>query len=490
MTKQKTSVVWQFVAVFVFAFLFRLLFLNSNIDRDWPFSIFYFGDSAHFHEYAVDLIQGKLYDKGIPFHPPFFAWLLSAIYRIHGIPTESGYAAKIWMAVFNAAAVGVAWLWFRRMMPRWAAWLGAIWLSVAFGWLVFSATFNNEAVYSLILTATAFLCWRNRTALSWKAAIGLGACMAVGALTRAEHLQLWPFLFIYLWLFRNPKIPLRAHLSRWIAAVGVSIVLIFPWMIRNWQRIDDYNKQTPGMEKIDRIAWITAYGPVNFALANNDQADGGFRPDLLTHIGAQGAINLDDPNQRHYFIHGFEEGRRWITEHPASAAKLCAQKVNRWMDGLRLGFGVSDFPMGLNGYRPPVDLFLPDSSILKWIFSLLLLAGIVLSFLPAHRQYLLCTLIVLHRLAITLLFFGYARGMVVLLPVLIPLMLLPVIVMIEPRLAHKSRLLQTGVTVAAVLLLIQAIGAASGPPPNFNASGPVDDRGKIIQDERIDIREK
>ena len=107
-------------AIFVFAFLLRILFLNSNLDREWPFSIFYYGDAAHFHEYATDLIEGRLYDNGIPYHPPLYAWLLSLIYRIQGIPTSSGYACKLWLAALNAATVAIAWAWLRSMLPhRW-----------------------------------------------------------------------------------------------------------------------------------------------------------------------------------------------------------------------------------------------------------------------------------------------------------------------------------------------------------------------------------
>jgi hypothetical protein len=48
--------------------MIRVLFIRSVVDRDWPFSVFYYGDSHHNHLYAMALIEGKLYDQGIPFH--------------------------------------------------------------------------------------------------------------------------------------------------------------------------------------------------------------------------------------------------------------------------------------------------------------------------------------------------------------------------------------------------------------------------------------
>lgn len=487
---QAESTVLQVAVVFVFAFVLRVLFLNSNLDRDWPFSIFYYGDSAHFHEYAVDLIQGTLYDKGIPYHPPLFAWFLSVLYRIHGIPTESGFVYKLWLAAVNASTVALAWLWFRSMMPRWTAWTATAWLSLSFGWLVFSSTFNNEGLYALFLTATAALCWRNRNLLTWKSAILLGICMAAGALTRAEHIALWPFLWLYLWSCRKKDVPLLTHAWRWAASAAISLLLILPWAARNWERIDEYNHATSQLEPISRVAPITAYGPVNFALANSEQSDGGFRPDLLTRIGAQGSLNLQDPQQRHYFIHGYAEGWNWIRSHPTAALRLAMRKTDRWLDGLRPGFGSSNFPAGLNGYRPPVDIFLPNTAVLKWAFALLLVGGIALSFLQQHKEYRLCSWIVIHRLILSVVFFGYARGMAVLLPVVVPLILLPAIAIVESRFPKAGRKIQFACGIAAALLLVQAIAAASGPLRNYDASGPVDSRGKIIQDEQIEIRAK
>ena len=478
-----------FTVVFAFAFLIRVVFLHSNLDRDWPFSIFYYGDAAHFHEYAVDLIEGRLYDNGIPYHPPLFAWLLSLIYRIQGIPTASGYACKLWLAALNAATVAMAWAWLRSMLPARWGWIAAGCLTFHFGWLVFSVTFNNETLYALLLTATAAICWRHRNLLSWKAALLLGICMAGGALTRAEHLGLWPFMMLFLWSCRDRKSSLRDHLLRWGASIAVSMLLILPWAIRNYRTIGDYNRLTAQLEPISRAALVTAYGPVNFALANNDSSDGGFRPDLLTQIGAQGKINLEDPRQRRYFIHGYAEGRRWIAGHPAGAARLAVRKIDRLLDAFRLGFGVSNAPAGLTGSRPPVDLFLPDTVLLKWPIVLLLAAGMALSFLPRYVEYRLCTLIVLHRLMITVLFFGYVRAMVMMLPVLLPLLLLPIVILAE-RIPQLRKATEFAFGAATLLLMMQAIAVVSGGPRNYVASGSVDDRGKIIQDDRVEIKLK
>ena len=52
------------------AWVHRLVFLRSNRDFAWPYTFFYEGDSETFYLYARALLEGRLYDEGVPFHPP------------------------------------------------------------------------------------------------------------------------------------------------------------------------------------------------------------------------------------------------------------------------------------------------------------------------------------------------------------------------------------------------------------------------------------
>ena len=56
------------------AALLRVLFVLSGTDRSWPYTAFYEGDSETFFRFARALLAGELYDGGIPFHPPGFAF--------------------------------------------------------------------------------------------------------------------------------------------------------------------------------------------------------------------------------------------------------------------------------------------------------------------------------------------------------------------------------------------------------------------------------
>ena len=475
------------IAVFAVALHLRLLFLVSNIDKDWPYSIFYYGDSGHYHEYAVSLLRAEHYDNGIPYHPPLYAWVLAALYKIKGIPTQSGYFFKICMAVLNSITIAIAWLWFRKILPPgWNTAATGI-LIFSFGWLVFSLTFNNEVLYALFLTATVAIVSSMSRQSSWRNVLLLGVMMGLGSLTRAEHLSLWLFMLIYLWWQRNPNLGRTYYFTHWGTAIGVSLLIVLPWSIRNYKILSQFNDRNPDMEPLPVVTTVSAYGPVNFALANNHFSDGGFSPDLINRFTGGSAIDLTLAQHRYYFIHGYEEGLSWILSHKREALNLLAMKLARWSNGLAVGFGVSNWPGGLKGSRPPVDLFVPDNRILEWPFLALLILGFAFSFQKRYRTFSLCSLVLLHRLIVTALFFGYARSMVVMLPVLIPLLLLPLMILAEKKFPVLEKMIPYACGVLGVLLLLESLGTATGSPKNYMSSGSVDEQGKIIQDARVEI---
>ncbi|HEV2845411.1 MAG TPA: hypothetical protein VG477_11240, partial [Thermoanaerobaculia bacterium] len=78
-TGVRSDLLWA-AGLTLLAWLHRLAFLRSNRDWSWPYTIFYEGDSEVFFDYARALLNGRLYDNGIPFHPPGFAWVLAVIH--------------------------------------------------------------------------------------------------------------------------------------------------------------------------------------------------------------------------------------------------------------------------------------------------------------------------------------------------------------------------------------------------------------------------
>ena len=471
------------LGIFLLSFLLRLCFLLASMDRHWPFSIFFYGDSRFFHTYALDWARGRHAQADLPYHPPLFPWLLGLLYQTLGEPRGSALSYKLCLAVLNAATVAFSWGWWRRVLGAGWSFVAALLFSASFGWLVLSTAYSNEVLYVLFLSATCGLVLQHRTALTWRAAMLLGIVMGLGSLTRAEHLSLWPFLLAFAWLHREP--PLRPWLARWTVAVLVSLAVLVPQAVHNARVLRDINARTPTLEPLPELAPVTVYGPINFAMANHAGATGGFTPDLVNQLGQDGQLDAANPAQRHLLLHGYAEGLRWMAGHPGDAARLLAAKLARWQDGLSLGVGASNFPSGLTGSRAPVDVFVPERAWLKWPLSLLLLGGGVLSLRKPHRAFLLFTAVLLHRALITLAFFGYTRGMLVIFPALLPLLLLPLKAWADsrPRLATRLPLLAS---CALLLLWLHAGLLALQGPRNFMASGSTDRlSGKLIQDDWV-----
>jgi Dolichyl-phosphate-mannose-protein mannosyltransferase len=472
---------------FLLSLLLRLLYLLGSPDRDWPFSIFFYGDTRFFHTYALDWVRDRPAQATLPYHPPLFPTFLGLLYQLLDEPQGSAFPYKLSLAVLNSATVAfTAWWWRRVLGTAWSL-LAAGLFSASFGWLLLSTTYSNEVLYALFLSATCWLVLQSTRGLAWWAAVLLGIVMGLGSLTRAEHLYLWPFLLAYVAFDRDRQVPWKPQLVRWAVAVAVCLAVLAPWSLRNARVLQELNARNPELEPLPELTLVTVYGPINFAMANNAQATGGFTPDLVNRLGMSGNLDVANPAQRHLLLHGYAEGLRWMGEHPGDAANLLLAKVDRWLDGLCLGLGASDFPLGLRGARPPVDVFIPESTWLKWPLALLLLLGAALSLRAPHRAFSLFTLVVLHRLLITLAFFGYARGLLAIFPALLPLLLLPAKVLAarRPTLAGRIPALATA---ALLLFWLEAGVLALREPRSFAASGTTDRTGgRLIQDDWVQI---
>jgi hypothetical protein len=474
-------------ATFLLSLVLRLLYLQASPDRNWPFSIFFYGDSRFFHLAALEQVRQQPPSVALPYHPPLFPGLLGLLYGLLGEPRGSAFPYKLCLAVLHSATVALSWAWWRRLLgPAWSV-LATVLFASSFGWLVLSTTYSNEVLYVFFLSATCGLVLRAREGMGPGTVGLLGAAMGLGALTRAEHLYLWPFLLAHALFTRPPGSALKPLLGRWAAALLVCLAVLVPSALHNARMIRELNARAPALEPLPELTLITAYGPINFAMANNAQAMGGFTPDLINQSGQEGRLDPSNPAQRHLLLHGYSEGLRWLAGNPGEAVRLWTAKLGLWLEGLSLGFGLSDWPAGLSGERAPVDVFVPEAPWLHVPLAVLLLLGAGLSLRAPFRAFSLCTAVVLHRLLVTLAFFGYARGMLVLFPVLLPLILLPVITLLHSRyrLYHQLPLVLAG---ALLLFWAEAGVLALREPRHFMASGSTDrTSGKLIQDDRVRI---
>lgn len=442
------------LALWGLAFTHRLFLLLGSVDRGWPFPVFYEGDAETFFHQAMALLRGQQYDGGIPFHPPLFPLLLSALHGLLGNPAPN-LALRITLAAVHALQVPLLWILLRRFLTPGAALAGALLATWSFGLSLLSVAAVSEGLYLLLLTAALLLfvdldrAKDARSAPRWRAP-GLGVLLGLLALTRAEGIGV---ALALLGIgaarsvrtvtrreteagrparFASPSRPARdARLESfrpWGWAVLALAVTLAPWTIRNAVTLGRANASTErlGLEPLPVFVVTTAYGPLNFALANHDGAPGHFTRALLTSGLQRGVLDLHDPQHREAFLHGYRQGLSWIAREPRDYLALAGRKVALLARALRLGWTQWNLPGGLAGSRYPVDLLTPDNPaavpvhlILLAVGTWMLAAGRGGQDRARGRAWLALTALLTGlTLLVTLAFFGYARLGVLLLPFL------------------------------------------------------------------------
>jgi hypothetical protein len=476
------------------AWVHRLAFLRSNQDWTWPYTIFYEGDSESFFEYARTLVNGRLHDNGIPFHPPGFAWVLAMIHTLAGAGAGTSrvpyVAVKIMIALIGSLPVGLIYLLAKPYLGRAAALLTSLLCAWSFGLAVIGVAPVTEGTYLTVLML-ALLLWSRRfdhplaapdaTPGGWKSALGLGLILGFLALVRAEGVLI-AALLVATGLLRGLSWP---RLRPWALVTLGWMLAVAPWTIRNEIRLSAMNERLAGQlaEPLPTFVPLTIYGPVNLALANNPQADGTFSRAFLASKAQSGVLDLTDPQHLEFILHGNRIAWSWVREHPGDFGRLVLRKWRLFFSAWTLGWTQWDWPGGLNGVRRPVDVFTPDSGA-GWGLGLpLAVLGLICCLATpggSRRWALLVLLLTLAGMTATGLFFGYVRQGLLLLPFWLTLTAAAVAWIVE-----RLRKLTSGFTflpadlsplalrllggLAAVLLLLELSG--TGANRNYQATG-------------------
>jgi hypothetical protein len=431
--------------------------LLSNQDRHWYYTIFYEGDSETFHQFARAIVHGGVHDSGIPFHPPAFPHFLAFIHSLigagagaHDVPH---LAVKIAMAFVGSLSVGLIYLVSRPFLGRALALTASALCLYSFGLYVFSVAPLTESLY-LTLLLLGILVWsrflshplsvrdldarhgkhssrkagESSAGVSGKeilAGLSFGLLLGLSALTRAEAMLvgaiLWGTGVVGSLIVYRRRLKSWRFLAPWAAAVAAFVLVLTPWTLRNAQRMTDINYQWRGRlsEPLPTFVPITAYGPLNFAFANNELSDGSFSRKILPSSGGERVLDLSDPEHLHLFLHGYSVGLEYIRGHPGDFLKLVLRKWGIFFEAWKLGWTQWNLPGGLNGLRRPVDLFVPHSHSGVWLQLPLAILGLVVLLWRSggpRRWCVLVLLLTLSGMMTTALFFGYVRQGALLLP--------------------------------------------------------------------------
>ena len=213
--------------------------------------------------------------------------------------------------------------------------------------------------------------------------------------------------------------------------------------------------------------FVSSQGAFSFALANHPQTDGGFSRAAIAHPmrGNNPTFAFSFPPHNQVFVDGWRVGWGFIKDDPRLWLRNVGRKVQRFADGVTCGFGAANLPLGREGVREPVDMFVADGVAVRvWqvVVVALIVAGALLA-LARRIPIALWLLIIAYKLLITLAFYGYARQGASIAPafyVLVAITLDSMLLLLDRRWPAWQRIQPTvcASICAAALLLDLALG--------------------------------
>lgn len=481
------------------AWIHRIFFLHSNRDTDWPHSIFYAGDTEPFFGYARSLLAGQLYDNGIPFHPPGFAWLLAGIHALTGADAGaeriSHFAVKAAVALLGSLPVGLLYLLVKPYLGRTVALLASLLSLYHFGLYVTAVTPVTEGAYQALLLL-ALLFWTRRFDHPLSAprppeerpeggeprragaggAVLLGLLLGFLALVRAEGALIGLLLGavglvgVLQARRRGRAAPdWRTALRPWALVLAGWLLAVAPWTARNAVRLSEMNERYAGRfaEPLPTFVPLTIYGPINLALANNPMADGTFSRDWLASRMEAGVLDLQDPQHLEFLLHGDRMAFDWARENPGDFLRLVGRKWTLFFSAWKLGWTQWNLPGGLDGLVRRVDVFVPASPAALWVGPPLALLGLLVCLRspgPPRRWVLVVLIPTFVGLVATGLFFGYVRQGLLVMPLWLTFPAAALAALGNrlklPAAAPPRRLLQALGAAVLLLFLLEAWGAS------------------------------
>lgn len=213
-------------------------------------------------------------------------------------------------------------------------------------------------------------------------------------------------------------------------------------------------------EPLRTPTFLSSQGGMSFALANHPLAGGGFSKAGLAVPGMPDPpINYAIPTHTALHNHGVRIGLGSIAEDPARWARLVGAKLAIFAEGATQGLSAWNWPLGRDGVRRAVDQFTasgPAATPWRIALGLLFAAGLVIA--AAQRKGGIWVLILVGKVVVTVLYYGYARQAASVLPAFAIFAALP----IDAALGALERRWKPalGLQIAAGLLLAGGLVAA------------------------------
>ena len=209
------------VAILLVSTIARLLYWRSTASR--PLT----SDAGQYHEIAANLANGRGFVHQFPqfdlhptaFRPPLYPFILSVVYRVFGPEEAVGRAFSV---VVGVAVVLTLFLVLDKHCGRVAAVTGATLVAVYPPLIANDTVTLTEGVSLLLLVLLLDAAVSDRWLLT---------ALYGGLLTLARPSAQFLILVLAIWLFRS------IGWRRALAAVGVSVLVVAPWVVRNYLEV-------------------------------------------------------------------------------------------------------------------------------------------------------------------------------------------------------------------------------------------------------------
>lgn len=471
---------WIALAVFAVALGVRLLFLFSWPDRAWPHSLWYEGDATVWAEWAGALARGDPFESGLPLRSPAVAYLLHwgglgegpgdftaakiGWCAVSALGCGLAYLAFARLGSRRAALLGAGYLVFsfasyvqavslngealytlllvlivlgtHRAVER-PGWLVGAGLGAAHG-LAILVRAEHQMLVVLLLAFMGWSAWER--GLRWKGplvtagvlvAVAVGVCLpwsvkgsrAIAAYNRTgvavQYAAAEPA-----WagdgraFLEGLPAFCRAELHQYVSFIARQDGLAEVSEVRAREIIQREFGYLP--EPLAMPVFVSNQGALAFALANHPDAGGGFSKAALdARFNPDPTLNPALPSHLQLVNEGYRVGLQWILQDPWRWTGLAASKLARFADGCAQGLTAHNVPMGRSGTRQAVDQFTAEPA--AWVSAAwrLLLAAVLLSGAWTAwrtRRGGIWAIVILYKIAVALLFFGYARQAASILP--------------------------------------------------------------------------
>lgn len=308
------------------AWLVATIAIGFGLRVLWAFHVqgsLLFGDGAWFTNVAANLVHGHgfvanhnnpiLEPPDVPqltaYHPPLYPVALAVWWKVFGI---GGTSMELLNVFLGTMAIPLVYVLGTRAFGRQVGVASAATYALVPNAIVWLPLPLSEALFTAIFLAAlcVLVSFDTKRALL-PATLAFGALAGLAALTRGEGVVLLPSALVF-WVLRYGW---RPSFNRFVFAAAAAVLVITPWMVRNWVQLES------------PIPIASSTG-VNLRISHSPESTGTFvfLNDPIDGVSGQSAQFRTETEVRANRVYT-KRAVVYAIQHPGRELKLAAWKV-------------------------------------------------------------------------------------------------------------------------------------------------------------------